>query len=337
MFFDAVKPYEAGIMERKHELPVICILVLPIVLVCGCSFFQREPSESPHEHQVRTGLQLAEQYENRGDLTDAVQAYAQVLSIDPHNQDALLGKSRATDKAHALAEAHYQIGLKARREGDMDEARREFNITLRLQPDHPGAINALKPEPYRSADSEPTIGMDDRQNTSLSSAPQGKKTDQPVIVRAHKPGPEMSDDMAGHRSRGIDFFNAGEYSAAIAELTEVLDLYPDDSSAHAYLSKSYLQLGIGQFEQGKYLEAKKQFEASLKHNEDYLQCREYIGLSEKIYLEVHYSQGLTHFNEGRYPEAMQQWELVRAIDPDYKEVETYLGKTRSLLEHPNPH
>lgn len=79
-----------------------------------------------------------------------------------------------------------------------------------------------------------------------------------------------------------------------------------------------------------YLKAIKEFEESLKYNQDCGRCEENIQKSEEIYKDLHYRRGLSYFKDEKLADAIHEWEFVYERDPKYKEVDSSLQKARKM-------
>jgi tetratricopeptide (TPR) repeat protein len=110
----------------------------------GCAHFPADRhEESSPEAFLRTSLQKAEEYESRDEWVEALREYEIALTLSPENRTALEGRGRAKDRLKTLAEERYLLGQKLQQEGRFSEARRLFLATLRLDPDHGGALETL--------------------------------------------------------------------------------------------------------------------------------------------------------------------------------------------------
>jgi len=94
---------------------------------------------------VQAYMQSGQKHESQGNFVQALKQYKLALTVDPQNKEAIEKSSRLEKKMHELAEEHYREGLKLRSKGKYESARRNFLKTLELQPDHSGALRALKP------------------------------------------------------------------------------------------------------------------------------------------------------------------------------------------------
>ncbi|MGD2125780.1 MAG: tetratricopeptide repeat protein [Desulfobacteraceae bacterium] len=131
---------------RYKSQALICIMPLAISLI-GCAplieKFQRKVYEIREEEYVETYLHRGRDYEDGGDLVEALKSYKIALTIDPSNQEAVNGRKRLEKVLRRTAEKHYKAGLKLQKEGKYGEARQQFLTALRLRPDHPEVIKIL--------------------------------------------------------------------------------------------------------------------------------------------------------------------------------------------------
>lgn len=144
--------------------------------------------------------------------------------------------------------------------------------------------------------------------------------------------PEPVDQVAIYRNHGIDLFRKKKYQLAIVEFRKVINAQPDDRIALVYSHKSHYQLAMDLYNNRDYLEAKDQFEASLRYSNDCHKCKLYIKKSEDSYKEKHYKRGIRFFDRERLIEAIKEWELVRLMDPNYKKVNELIKKAGTLLK-----
>ena len=116
--------------------------MLVIVFLAGCAGMGKKSGSS---------AQMAEEYlaggqarENSGDWIGASRDYKLALTVDSQNTQAAEGLRRVEAKRQKSAETHYQKGLALLTQGKYRDGRREFLATLRLWPQHQGALEKLK-------------------------------------------------------------------------------------------------------------------------------------------------------------------------------------------------
>lgn len=119
-------------------------VMLSLLLAGGCSALQKNilnPLESPAERYAREYLQQGRICEDRGDPAAAMKQYTLALTVNPSSREAHEERDRTKKLIEHSAEAYYQKGLSLKREGKYALAGKEFLKALRLQPEHPEALN----------------------------------------------------------------------------------------------------------------------------------------------------------------------------------------------------
>ena len=152
-------------------------------------------------------------------------------------------------------------------------------------------------------------------------------------VKAQQGGKEPEEEIAIYRDHGIDLYRKKEYQEALVALHLALNMEPHDKVALEYAHKSHFYNAIALFDKEDYLEAKSEFEASLRYMNDCEVCLAYIEKSEDLYKEVHYKKGMKYFGNEQLRDAIQEWELVRAQDPKYKRVGYLIDKAETILKN----
>ena len=148
-----------------------------------------------------------------------------------------------------------------------------------------------------------------------------------AFIEKSKLGP-----LLANRDKAIASFNNNDYLSAIFQFQEFLQVRPDDQEAKLFLSNSYYQQALIDYEKGDYLTAKKGFDSALEYYPNCEKCGDYIEKSLRSYKESHYNKGIIYFNKEQLPEAIAEWEMVHELDPGYKDVDHNLKKARALLE-----
>jgi tetratricopeptide (TPR) repeat protein len=127
---------------KKNRLLIWIVFLL--VVPGGCATVKGVLGLNDKE-LVQAYMQSGQKHESQGNFVQALKQYKLALTVDPQNKEAIKKSSRLEKKMHKLAEEHYREGLKLRSKGKYEAARRNFLKTLELQPDHSGALRALKP------------------------------------------------------------------------------------------------------------------------------------------------------------------------------------------------
>jgi tetratricopeptide (TPR) repeat protein len=86
------------------------------------------------------------------------------------------------------------------------------------------------------------------------------------------------------------------------------------------------------YDEGKYLEAKKEFEKAVVVKPSCIDCKQFIEESLEKYKERLYNDGNSYFGQENLKQAISSWEKVVAVDPDYKDVREKLKKAIMMNE-----
>jgi tetratricopeptide (TPR) repeat protein len=122
----------------KNKAVIIGAIFL-ILLIGGCAQFgTKSPAQLAKEYTTK-----AQEYEEKGDLVEALKQYKLVLTVDPENKLAQEKSATLESQLNKLAEEHYQSGLKYYRQGKYPPARKEFLTALRYNPEHMEAKEKL--------------------------------------------------------------------------------------------------------------------------------------------------------------------------------------------------
>ena len=118
---------------------VIIGLIFLLVLLAGCAQLgTKSPAQLAKEYTAK-----AKEYEEKGDLVEALKQYKLVLTVDPENKLAQEKSATLEPQLNKLAEEHYRIGLNYYRQGQYPPARKEFLTALRYNPEHMEAKDKL--------------------------------------------------------------------------------------------------------------------------------------------------------------------------------------------------
>jgi tetratricopeptide (TPR) repeat protein len=118
---------------------VIIGLIFLLVLLAGCAQLgTKSPAQLAKEYTAK-----AKEYEEKGDLVEALKQYKLVLTVDPENKLAQEKRATLEPQLNKLAEEHYQNGLKYYRQGQYPPARKEFLTALKYNPEHMEAKEKL--------------------------------------------------------------------------------------------------------------------------------------------------------------------------------------------------
>ncbi|MCP4623006.1 MAG: tetratricopeptide repeat protein [bacterium] len=126
----------------KSNAAIIGIIFL-CLLTTGCGTFGTMSSKKSSEQIAAEYLAKAREYENKGDLVEALKQYNLVLTVDPDNRLAQDKSAQIGQELKRLAQNHYRSGMAYYNKGRYALARQEFLTALRYDPQHLQAKDML--------------------------------------------------------------------------------------------------------------------------------------------------------------------------------------------------
>ncbi len=442
----------------KNKAVIIGAIFL-VVLIAGCAQFgTKSPAQLAKEYTAK-----AKEYEEKGDLVEALKQYKLVLTVEPENKLAQEKSAALEPQLNKLAEEHYQNGLKYYRQGQYPPARKEFLTALRYNPEHMQAkekltvarkeIEHVKRYITHTLQADETIAtlaeryygdyrkfhliaeyneLEDAtkvkvgqeikipviEGTPIIADPATIQTDsgessealpgeiitvkrfiihtvqpeeslsklakmyygdlskfdviakfnsiedgtslkvgqelkipeveglpflvkgetvetktavipkEPAVSKAVPQKEEVIEDQTvNYRELGIELYKNKEYAGAITEFEKVLNVNPADKVAINYIALAYFDKGRQSFEKKAYPQATKEFEASLKYNQDCSDCRKYIDtIQEKNVANVR-QDAIALYNQKKYKEAIVKFEAIAKKSPKDSQINGYLAKS----------
>ena len=122
----------------KNKRGIIGVVILLIVIV-GCA----QPAVKRQPDLAEQYTAKAAEYEAKGDLIEALEQYRLAVTVDPENQLAQEKSAEIEQELNQRAEKHHEAGLEFHQKGQYGEARKEFLMALRCNPDHAEAKDML--------------------------------------------------------------------------------------------------------------------------------------------------------------------------------------------------
>lgn len=216
-----------------------------IMLLCGTSgcAVSRLPDETKEE--VRQIVETATKQEDQGERGKSVKDLRIALTIDPDNSRARQELNRLVAIQNKEAEAHYIIGNSVRGSNPL-KAQKELLAALRLRPDYPEALTALRE--LQLARAEAKIQARLKKEAAIATAKaQGKQHD---VSEDDDTYPENYS-----LETAMEAFEAGDYTTAIKEFEKMKASYPNDPDIQAYLERSWYNSGIAHYNKKDYKKA----------------------------------------------------------------------------------
>jgi len=325
-------------MARKNSIILIVFLV---VFTSGCASVSEmlpwKKGQTEEKKSAEMYLGKGRDSEQQGDLREAMKQYELALMEDPENQEAIKGKERVKGKLWAVAQRHYQKGLKYHKAGKYGLARKQFQRALHFWPDHAQARKML--DARRDISAKGYIVHTIKPGESLSMVAKiyyGDYHQFPVIAEFNKftdaTKVKVGQKIKVPKIEGMPFFEkkqehdtemekAKSPSVALPPEKEGADaaaLSPDKETTHGETIEDkavdgqqepevtvamYRKLGIDLFNQKKYKEAIFELNKGVQVEPNDAISREYLYKS-------HFQQGMDLFNQSDYLPAKKEFEAA---------------------------
>lgn len=177
-------------------------------------------------------------------------------------------------------EAHNDLGIVYDKQGKFDEAVREYQTALKLRPEHIEAHN----------------------NLGIVYEKQGRYDD--AVIEFQTILRIRPDSINAHKNLGMVLKKLSRYEEAIKEFRDAIKISPEDAVLHN-------SLGAVFFEQRQFDDASREFRTSVRLSPDYA--------------EAHNNLGLIFRNQKQFDEAAREFHTALKLDPDYAEAHNNLG------------
>ncbi len=336
---------------RRSQILLSIILVGPVI---GCAPMVKKPLEKivevPEERFVKNYLQKGLEYEDKGDLVEALKQYKLAMTVSPSNQEITENHHRVEMELRRSAEEHYRLGLNFHKRGKYGHARQQFLIALRLWPDYPEVINILTSrkriqikryivhtiKPGENLSKVAMMYYGDHHKFSII-AKYNNLTDATRINAGEKikvPEIEGVDFLIRKEALKTDepgvadsgFWYWEEYALREQESGKEPELKAKQKKEEPveYVA-FYRDHGVDLFKEKKYQEAIVEFNKVLNvYSEDRV-AREYS-------YEAHFQQGMDLFEKKDYLAARDQFEACLRYRDDCQKCHGYIKKSENLYK-----
>jgi len=323
----------------KKKIRVVILGVLIGVMIGGCAGIKGIKEKflgSKNKELVQTYIRSGQEYENKGDLVQALKQYKLALTVDPKNKEAIEKSGLLEKNMRVLAQEHYRKGIKLRKKGKYQLARREFLTALELQPDHSEALRALKPK--KEIHAKQYIIHTIKPGESLSMVAKtyygdykkfqiiaefNNMSDATQITVGQKikvPEIEGMRFLASKRDIKTEDVKAPDSVPLDRETIKDEDHAEQEPIDEA---TNYLHLGIEHFDNKEYQAAIVEFNKVLNASPDDKSAREYL-------YNAHFQYGVTLFEKEDYLAAKKNFETSLSYNKDCQKCQDYIKKSDEI-------
>lgn len=300
----------------------IWITVL-LATVCGCAgTLQKSPLEIIKSDLLQLYTQTAIKYEKMGNLLEAHKNYKLALTVDPKNQQAIIGDNRLEKKLFEQAEQYYQEGIILHNQGRERSARYKFLTALKLWQDHPDARKMLN-APRKYNQYKTYIEHVIKSGESLSGVAKiyyGDYHKFPIIARyngiADATQINVGQKIRVPKIEEMPFLRFSDSNRSENKKKKEHKKPPVDEAITIYKDQ-----GIEFFNEAKYKEAIIEFEKVINANPDDANVIEYLAKS-------HFQCGVTLFEKKDYLKAKKEFEMSFQYNSNCPECQKYITECK---------
>jgi len=322
---------------KKNRVVILGVLIG--VMIGGCAGIKGIKEKflgSNKKELVQTYMRSGQEYENKGDLVQALKQYKLALTVDPKNKVAIEKSGLLEKNMRVLAQEHYRKGIKLRKKGKYQLARREFLTALELQPDHLEALIALKPK--KEIHAKKYIIHTIKPGESLSMVAKTYYGDYKKfqIIAEFNNMPDATQITVGQKIKVPEIeempFLASKHEIKTEDV-KAPDSVPLDQETitdenHAEQepideAANYRSLGIEHFDNKEYPAAIVEFNKVLNADPDDKSAREYL-------YNTHFQYGITLFEKGDYLAAKKNFETSFSYNKNCDKCQDYIKKSGEI-------
>ena len=349
-------------MKRLSNLTNIMILLIFQVVMSGCaavtvSTTLRVPEQRvPDRHRA-----IAMEFEKKGELRQALLRWEIVGTIVPEDAEVVQKISVLKALIYDSAEKFFKNGVANYKRKKLDEARRDFLLTLNLNPEHKDALDYLKNRltgedmlkyQIKKGDTLKSIAQKnygDSEKAFLIAYFNNMTIDSKMTVNHEISIPVLESAMMGKQAvasypdetmrKGTEakaaigeassFFESKEYLRAIAITEKILQSNPSRKDARDLLNAACYERGKALMKEEKYQGAAAMFECAAPGYKD---AANLAAISKKRLTDFHYIRGVELFMYEKLDEAIEEWEITLRIDPNHPKASSDIDNARSLLK-----
>lgn len=313
------------------------------------------PSPALSEHNPARGREG----ERKMDLPEALEQVKNFAPPDPKGGEKIVDLRK---QIAAEAESHFQKGLASFQNRNYASARKEFLLTLFLNPDHPGALEYVKQKmagedsltyEVKKGDTIKSVARsvyNDSQKDFIIAYFNGLKVDtplepsmtlrmpfvEPAAVKTTSIPPKATGSPIPPAISGKEIlakahlnYNEANYQESSALAEQILQYDPANKESRELRNASLYQWGKQLGRQGKYHEALNAFR---RVDPGYKDVSFHLAHNRRQLAEDHYKKGVKFFIAEEIEKAIQEWESTLALEPNHPKAKKDIENGRNVLQ-----
>jgi tetratricopeptide (TPR) repeat protein len=356
----------------KKILPNLFLFFILFFLISGCADLQKKYFYYDNRIPLSRHFQAsALEYEKRNEPQLALYYYKIAFTFYPQNKDLEKKVNELKQKNMSEAEKHFQLGMGSYRSGELENAKREFLITLRYNSEHKEAFKYLKQlsappvyssytvqkedtfkkisqDTYRSAKLDFFIAEYNNLDAKTKPNP-GTVILIPVIESKYvelepppkilikpeetKPKKEVSGiDIEKELTDARNLFALNDFQNCLSVTEKILKFDPSNVEAIELKNLANLRMGIALTNEKNYFQAIKSLNKVDSGFPGLDQAEENVKTSMVKEADIHYWIGVNHFNNKKYRAAILEWAKALTYNPNHPKAKEDIEKARKLIK-----
>jgi len=275
---------------------------------------------------IRYNLERAKKARQVDDTGTAIQAYRDILNINPEHREALEGIEELKKQTDPEVQRLYNEALSLFKIKKYQESYDKVKFSLAINPEH-----------------QPSIELKERCEKVLKD-----------ILAEEQRREQRRIEAKTLYDEGLAKYREERWPEAIANFQKSLDVDPSNTNARIYLEKAkenlkisksmqdrkkdaerFFKNGLAAYQDKRLKEAIDEFEKAVTTYPDYKEAAEYLRKTQSEYDEMintPLEEGKVALRENRLGDAIKSFEKVLTIDPQHPVAKEFLNKSKSMIK-----
>lgn len=292
--------------------------------------------QDPLQDALRRNQEEARRLERENRLSEALDRWKIVLTIDPRDAEGKQKRGELAAKVTERVRQHIAAGKEFLQRRDKGAAQREFLAALRLDSLNREALEQLYLSEEQlgpqTAFARPLRGSGTpaRADANRSAAAKPPAAEKPMPAEDTEAEEETGEEMSF--AEAAEFFRRGDYLAAINAFSRVLTVQPGMREAIEYQKLAYYSQGVAYVEGEHYEDALKMFDQVRKMQPTFKRLAYYTQTAREKLAEQHNLAGIRYFKEQKLKEAIAEWDEALVLNPKLENARRSQERAKRLLK-----